>query len=52
MTAALPRLQVKSAVAAAGGKLELWWGPTMYHLDDLPFRCVGCCEFQVLACFA
>ncbi|KAI7840945.1 hypothetical protein COHA_005375 [Chlorella ohadii] len=30
--------KVKSAVAAAGGKLELWWGPTMYHLDDLPFR--------------
>lgn len=30
--------QVKSAVSAAGGKLELWWGPTMYHLDDLPFR--------------
>lgn len=30
--------KVKSAVGAAGGKLELWWGSTMYHLDDLPFR--------------
>lgn len=34
-----PRCQVKSAVGSAGGKLELWWGSTMYHLDDLPFRC-------------
>jgi len=25
-------------VGGAGGKLELWWGSTMYHLDDLPFR--------------
>lgn len=35
-----PPPQVKSAVAAAGGKLELHWGNTMYHLDDLPFRWV------------
>ncbi len=21
-----------------GGKLELHWGPTLFHLDDLPFR--------------
>jgi deoxyribodipyrimidine photo-lyase len=35
----LPLLsQVKSAVGAAGGKLELHWGSTLYHLDDLPFK--------------
>lgn len=29
--------RVKSAVKGAGGSLELPWGSTLYHLDDLPF---------------
>lgn len=32
--------QVKAAVGARGAKLELHWDGTLYHLDDLPFRCV------------
>ncbi|KAI3426359.1 hypothetical protein D9Q98_008731 [Chlorella vulgaris] len=30
--------RVKAAVGGAGGKLELLWGNTLFHLDDLPFR--------------
>ena len=28
---------VQSAVRGGGGELELFWGQTLYHYDDLPF---------------
>ena len=30
--------RVRAAAAAAGGGLELVWGGTLYHPQDLPFR--------------
>jgi deoxyribodipyrimidine photo-lyase len=30
--------RVKAAVGGAGGKMELRWGSTLFHIDDLPFR--------------
>jgi deoxyribodipyrimidine photo-lyase len=29
---------VKSALKANGSKLELYWGSTLFHIDDLPFK--------------
>jgi hypothetical protein len=41
--------RVKAAVGGAGGKLELLWGNTLFHLDDLPFRSACSLPFPSLA---
>jgi hypothetical protein len=35
--------RVRSAIKPSKGRLDLLWGPTMYHLEDLPYK-EGCTD--------